>query len=60
MQCPDSSVTIYLEEGNDININNPDYSVEDAFLAVPWNRLWNYSTLNPRYFSLPLQGSKVI
>ena len=60
MQGPDGSVTIYFEEGDDINVNNPDYSVEDAFLAVPWNRLWNYSTLNPRYFSLPLQGSKVI
>lgn len=55
-----NSATLYLEEEEPFMADNPDYAVEDAFLAVPWNRLWNYSTLNPRYFQLPLQRTEVI
>jgi len=52
---PDSSVTLYLEEQEPFRTDNSDYQVLDAYLAVPWNRLWNYNTLNPRYFRLPAQ-----
>lgn len=57
---PEGTVTLYLEEEEPFNENIPDYEVEDAYLAVPWNRLWSYATLDPRYFRLPLQGSTVI
>ena len=52
---PDGTVTLYLEE-EPIDEGNPDYGDTDAYLAVPWNRLWNYSTLDPRYFRLPAQS----
>lgn len=52
---PDGTVTLFLEE-EPIDEGNPDYGVTDAYLAVPWNRLWNYSTLDPRYFRLPAQS----
>lgn len=54
MQGPDGTVTLYLDEMPYV-ATNPDYQVLDAYLAVPWNRLWNYSTLDPRYFRLPPQ-----
>lgn len=57
---PDGTVTLYLEEEEPFDESNPDYSVTDAYLAVPWNRLWHYSTLNSRYFRLPEQGTEVI
>lgn len=56
---PDNSATLYLEEEEPFREDNPDYDVTDAYLAVPWNRLWNYSTLDPRYFRLPLQPTEV-
>lgn len=54
LQGPDRTINIYIEDGP-LQADNPDYSVTDAFLAVPWWRLWNYSTLRPRWFSLPEQ-----
>ena len=60
MKGSENTVTLYLEEDEPFNENHPDYEVEDAYLAVPWNRLWNYSTLDPRYFQLPTQRSTVI
>lgn len=54
LQGSDRTINIYIEDGP-LQANNPDYSVTDAFLAVPWWRLWNYSTLRPRWFSLPEQ-----
>lgn len=56
LSSPDSSVTLYLEEQEPFQANNSDYQVTDAYLAVPWNRLWNYNTLDPRYFRLPAQS----
>lgn len=61
LQSPDSTVTLYVEEPPvDLDATAGDYQTLDAFLAVPWNRLWNYSTLHPRYFRLPLQPSLVL
>lgn len=54
LQGPDRTINVYIEEGP-LQADNPDYGVTDAFLAVPWWRLWNYSTLRPRWFSLPEQ-----
>lgn len=56
MQGSKGTVTLYLEEQSPF-VDIPDYHVQDAYLAVPWNRLWSYSTLNPRYFRLPLQST---
>lgn len=55
LASPDSSATLYLEEQEPFRADHPDYQVTDAYLAVPWNRLWKYSTLNPRYFRLPAE-----
>lgn len=55
MHSPDSTATLYLEELS-YDPDNPDYQEFDAFLAVPWNRLWHYSSLDPRYFRLPSQS----
>lgn len=60
LQGPENTATLYLEEEEPFDENIPDYGVEDAYLAVPWNRLWNYSTLDSRYFRLPLQRTTVI
>ena len=60
LSSPDSSVTLYLEEQEPFRTDNSDYQVLDAYLAVPWNRLWNYNTLNPRYFRLPAQPYVII
>lgn len=57
---PDSTVTLYIEKQEPFAADNPDYAVEDAFLAVPWYRLWNYSTLDEHYFRLPKQPYTVI
>lgn len=59
MQSPDSTATLYLDE-LPCDPSNPDYQRTDAYLAVPWNRLWRYSTLDPRYFRLPLQPYHVL
>ena len=56
---PDSTVTLYRDE-LPYDEAASDYEVVDAYLAVPWNRLWNYSTLNPRYFRLPQQSYVVV
>lgn len=55
LSSPDSSATLYLEEEEPFRTDHPDYQATDAYLAVPWNRLWKYTTLNPRYFHLPAQ-----
>lgn len=54
LQGPNRTINIYIED-EPLQADNPDYGVTDAFLAVPWWRLWNYSTLRPRWFSLPEQ-----
>lgn len=56
---PDGTVTLYCDE-LPYDEAASDYEVVDAYLAVPWNRLWNYSTLNPRYFRLPQQSYVVV
>ena len=57
---PEGTVTLYLEEVEPFDEANPDYGITDAYLAVPWNRLWGYATLNPRYFRLPEQPTEVV
>ncbi|MBR4739439.1 MAG: hypothetical protein IK058_05495 [Bacteroidales bacterium] len=54
LQGPERTINIYVEE-DPLQVDNPDYAVTDAFLAVPWWRLWGYETLRPRWFSLPEQ-----
>lgn len=56
---PDNTVTLYCDE-LPCDEAASDYEVLDAYLAVPWNRLWNYSTLDPRYFRLPQQPYAVV
>ena len=54
LQGPDCTINLYIEDDS-LHSDNPDYGVTDAFLAVPWWRLWKYDVLRPRWFSLPEQ-----
>ena len=54
LQGPERTINIYVED-SPLQVDNPDYNVTDSFLAVPWWRLWPYTTLRPRWFSLPEQ-----
>ncbi|MBP3762824.1 MAG: hypothetical protein J6I49_02970 [Bacteroidales bacterium] len=54
LQGSERTINIYIED-EPLLLNNPDYMVTDAFLAVPWWRLWNNSTLRTQWFHLPKQ-----